>query len=219
MSNCCISPRLVHADSDVVCSNCGVVSDDLIEGSEVMQTSKIMPCDESRLGSADISPSSILHSKRQQIILKSRQNPYEKKLYDVCSALSLSHNTTRRALYLFRAIRQTKKIPLANTAFFCIWQTCKENGIDVENNAIISAVTQCFALIRVIRPKKAIFMAQSVLLDSDRQIYLPTSSVRDGDDDLRKINSEVSRRIALRLFKKDSLFKNAVAIVQHLDRS
>ena len=211
--SCCTNQRMVYTDTDVVCSSCGTISNDTMETSPVLQKSKIIPCDESRIGSADICPSSILHSKKHRNILESRQNPYEKKLFDSCSALYLNRNGIRRALYLFAAIRGTKKIPLGNAAFFCIWQTCRENNIQLDDDIITSTVKECFSLKRPIRPKKAIFMAQSTLLDCSKKIHLekPESS-----NSLKGIDSEILRRSALRLSGNCTSIQTAIDVIRYM---
>ncbi len=210
---CCTDQKLVYTDTDVVCSSCGIISDDIIESAPVSQKSKVIACDESRMGSADICPSSILHSKKHRNILESRQNPYEKKLFDCCTDLGINHNCTRRALYLFRAILHTRKIPLGIAAFFVIFQTCRENNVLMKNDTIISSVLGCFSLKRTIRPKRAIFVARSVLLDAKKQIPL----CRPDDTDsvhLRKIDSEVLRRCALRLSDMSNGVQTAVNVIE-----
>ena len=175
--SCCTNPRIVETNTDMVCTSCGVVSVNVVEAEAPTQLSKVIPCDESRIGSKDISPSSILHSKKHRNILESRVNPYEKKLFDTCNALKIPSNGIRRATYLFQTIRNTKKIPLGNNAFFCIWQTCRENEIDLEEEKISATVRECFALKRPIRTKKAIFLAQSILLDCEKEIHLEKPKV------------------------------------------
>ncbi len=216
MDYCCTNQKLVYTDTDIVCSNCGVLSDGIIEFYPAAQKSKVIPCDESRIGSADISPSSILHSKKHRNILESRSNPYEKKLFDVCSALHINHNGIRRAMYLFAAIRNTKKISLGVSAFFCIWQTCRENHIPMSNDIIISTIQEYFALKREIRPKKAIFVAQSVLLDCEKKIHLEKSKPTD-DASLKRIDSEMLRRTALQLSRRcDNNVQTAVSVIEHM---
>ncbi len=213
--DCCSNKRLVHAGIDLVCSGCGVIHDQIIEPDPVPTKSKVIPCDESRVGSADISPRSILRSRRYRNILESRRNPYEKKLFDCCAALSINRNLTRRAIYLFHAIRSTKKTPIAIVAFFSVWQTCRENDISTDNDTIILAIQKSFSLKRPIKPKNAIFVAESVLLDSAKKIHLASTKPTD-DSNLKRINSEAWRRAALRLSSKCDSVKTAVDIIEYI---
>lgn len=200
ISKCCENKKLIHKDNDIVCCNCGVIHDESIVVEPILQKSKIPTCDEGMIGSADISPSSILHSQRHRNILESRVNPYEKKLFDVCSVLSIPQTQSRRVLYLFRCIINAKKMPLGMVAFFSIYQTCKENDVKIDDTVIILAIQSCFVLKRKIKPKKAIFMAHTILLDSEKKVHL--DFIESDAKKLHTINSESLRRSAIRLSKK-----------------
>ena len=213
--SCCTDQKMIHTDTDIVCANCGIISINVVEDDPLLQKSRVIPCDEARVGSSDISPSSILHSKKQRNILESRINPYEKKLFDTCDALHISSNGIRRALYLFATIRNTKKIPLGNNAFFCIWQTCKENSIDLEDEEISATVRECFSLKRSIRTKKAIFMARSVILDCEKKVHLDKPKVEGNP--LKDLNRESLRRIAVRGADTQSELNNKVGLIMHMD--
>lgn len=216
---CCKKQRLIHTDTDIVCSACGRVFDKIIETSNTADSSsksKVIPCDESRIGSADISPSSILRSQKHRNILESRQNPYEKKLFDACNILLIPQPYCRRILYLFRAILHTKKIALGAAAFFSIYQTCKENRIRITDHAITAKIQECFSLKRPIKPKKAIFLAKSVLLDSYKEVHLEEIYHASDTQYLEDIRSEPLRRITMRLATKYRSSKTVVDIVKHM---
>lgn len=212
---CCENTQLVHTDIDIVCSNCGVIHDESMGVEVFSPKSKIPTCDEGMIGSADISPAVILHSKRHRNILESRGNPYEKKLFDACSILAIPHTHSRRALYLFRSIINTKKIPLGIIAFFSIYQTCRENDMRISEQDIVSTVQSCFVLKRKIKPKKAIFVARAVLLDSEKNIHLESTEPTDKKK-LHEINSESLRRSAIRLSKKYDTIEKAISMLDSM---
>ena len=216
---CCHNQKLIHTDIDIVCSTCGRVSDKIVENLDTapVSKSKVIPCDENRIGSAEISPPSILHSQRHRNILESRSNPYEKKLFDACNTLSIPQTHCRRILYLFRTILRIKKIALGAAAFFSIYQTCKENHIDIADYTITTKVQECFSLKRQIKPKKAIFLAKSVLLDSPKEIHLDEAYSLSDAQCLKSIKSEPLRRIIMRLSANYNSPKTVVDIVKHMD--
>ena len=215
---CCKNQQLIHTDADIVCSTCGRVFDKIVETVTTIppSKSKVIPCDESRIGSAEISPSSILHSQRHRNILESRPNPYEKKLFDACNILLIPQTHCRRILYLFRAVLRVKKIALGAAAFFSIYQTCKENHIDITDHTITTKVQECFSLKRPIKPKKAIFLAKSVLLDSHKEVHLEEIYHTSDTQYLKNIKSESLRRIVMRLSANYKSSKTVVDIVKHM---
>ena len=214
---CCKNQKLIHTDIDVVCTVCGTVSDEQIQTAPTACKSKIIACDENRMGTAQISPSSILRSRTHRNILESRTNPYDKKLYDACSILKIGQNHCRRALYIFRAVQEIKKMQHGITALFSIYQTCKENGIRATDKEIADAVTEAFDLKREIRPMKAIFAVRMAILDSDKKIHFEKVTLTEEQKRLKAIDSDKMRMAAIHLAETIGSMDRALAIMKHFE--
>ena len=214
-SFCCKNQKLIHTDTDVVCAVCGTVSDEQIHTAPTACKSKVIACDESRTGTAQISPSSILHSRTHRNILESRTNPYDKKLYDACSILKIGQTHCRRALYIFHAVQEVKKMQYGVVAFFSIYQTCKENGIHTASKEIADAVTNAFDLKREMRSMKAIFAVKMAMIDSDKKIHFEKVAFTEEQKHLRAIDSDKMRMATIHLAENFGSMDKALAIMKH----
>ena len=84
----------------------------------------------------------------------------------------------------------------------------------MNNDEIILTVKKCFSLKRSIRPKKAIFVAQAVLLDAEKKIHLDMMSA--DKNHLGNIRSDILKMSTIRLIDKRKV-KNAADIIKQMD--
>ena len=187
---------------------------------------------EGDVGSADLSPSSILRSKRHRDILnaRSRRSPFEAGLLRACATLRLSPACCRRAAYLSRLVTGAAgRSARGNLAFFSIYRACLEYGVRSAGEAdMAAAVRAAFGLRRRIRPMRALFAVESVLIQhgrewraglegAGRQEHGPCPEA--GPERRRRalllsIRSEPLRRSALRLHEGGTSMRGAVGIVR-----
>ena len=214
---CCKNPRLVYTDEEVVCSNCGVTRPgEEMEVVEHEPVTKVLVSEEERLGSPDIAPSSILRSKKHANILRTRTNPMEKKMADACNKLGLHQGASRRALNIFKRLMDVRKGctgGYGGIAFFALYQTCREYGIRHKNDDYSKAVSDAFSLRRRIRPQKAIFQCESMMLSNNMSV-----DIRYKDSEQKRLeglDTVVQQRAYLQL-KKTYPEERAVQIVRRM---
>lgn len=194
---CCGRPNLVETNEEVVCQTCGRCVDQLVAPEQHEPLSKVSVSDEGALGSQEIAPRTILNSRRHANILRSNKMPKEKKLADACTKLNLHQSAARRGLHIFRRLMDTGVPGTGEIAFFSIFQACREFGVHISHSEIKAAINDAFSLHRPIKPQKAIFRCESIIMEHRINIEIPRTINKDKD--LLTLHSVSQQRALIRL--------------------
>ena len=254
---CCLRPRTVVDGHERVCSSCGTVHEERLPDDGTSQgeraesgllAARVRVDSEGAVGTRDISPPSVLRSKRHRLMLEGARDPFHATLQRACGMLSLPPACCRRAAHVARAVRSRcaggAHLRRACVAYFAIFRTCAEYGIDADEADMAGAVRAAFVVRRAFRPRHAIFAVEAVLVESGGIDECIGDGGRGGDGDgdgggdgdgdgnvrpqpcagaaacharLGRIASEPLRRSALRLFDSGAPLAVAVEIARRFE--
>ena len=250
---CCLRPRTVVDGHERVCSSCGTVHEERLPDDGASQgerassgilAARIRVDNEGAVGTRDISPRSVLRSKRHRQILEGARDPFEATLQRACGLLSLPPACCRRAAHIARAVRGrcAGGAPLrrACVAYFAIYRTCAEYGIAAAEADMAGAVRAAFAVRRTFRPRRAVFSVEALLVESggidecigdgrlrpgadssgadkESRARRPAGARAGAAAPLKRIASEQLRRSALRLCDSGAPLAVAVEIARRLE--
>lgn len=177
---CCLRPRIVLDGHEMVCSACGAVADERLPDSGggrdsgraesgVLAARVRVDCEDA-VGTRDISPPSVLRSRRHRRMLEGARDPFDAALQRACGMLSLPPACCRRAAHIARAVRArcAGGAPLRrpSVAYFAIYRTCAEYGTGASEADMAGAVRAAFAVRRTFRPRHAVFAVEALLVES-----------------------------------------------------
>ena len=176
---CCPRPRIVVDGHEAVCASCGTVGEERLpddgSGREERAESGLLAArvrvgDEAAVGTRDVSPPSVLRSKRYRRIFEGARDPFDATLQRACGMLSLPPACCRRAAHVARAVRARcaggAPPRRACVAYFAIYRTCSEYGIGASEDEMAGAVRAAFAVKRAFRPRRAVFAVGALLAES-----------------------------------------------------
>lgn len=236
-ARCCLRPAVVEDGHESVCTSCGTVHEerrpdagpDRPERAESgVQAARLRPGDEAAVGTRDVSPRSVVRSKKYRRILEGTRDPFEAALRRACGMLSLTPACCGRAAHLARAARarcaRTAPVRRACVAYFAIYKACSEHGMRIAEADMAGAVCAAFAVRRRFRPRRAVFAVESILVESGglEEVLGAGPGGLDGGPGggpacLRRIGSEPLRRSALRLSDSGTPLGAAVEMAMRLE--
>ena len=162
-----------------VCSSCGTVHEERLPDAGPSQgeraesgllAARVRVDNEGAVGTRDISPPSVLRSKRHRRILEGARDPFDATLQRACGLLSLPPACCRRAAHIARAVRRRcaggAHLRRACVAYFAIYRTCAEYGVGAAEADMAGAVRAAFAVRRTFRPRRAVFAVEALLVES-----------------------------------------------------
>ena len=179
---CCLRPRIVIDGHERVCSSCGAVAEERLpdaggggpdgggRAESGLLAARVRVDDEGAVGTRDISPPSVLRSRRHRRMLEGARDPFDAALQRACGILSLPPACCRRAAHIARAVRSrcAGGMPLRRpcVAYFAIYRTCAEYGTGASEDEMAGAVRAAFAVRRTFRPRRAVFAVEALLVES-----------------------------------------------------
>ena len=182
---CCPSPRVVRDDHEMVCASCGTVSEERLPEAAAqpggraesgLLAARVRADDEGAVGTRDVSPPSVLRSRRYRRMLEGARDPFGAALQRACGMLSLPPACCRRAARIAGAVRARcvggagpgGGPPLRRpcVAYFAIYRTCAEYGVGASEGEMAGAVRAAFAVRRAFRPRRAVFAVEALLVES-----------------------------------------------------
>lgn len=176
---CCLRPRMLVDGHERVCSSCGTVHEERLPDDGPSQggraesgllAARVRVDSEGAVGTRDISPPSVLHSRRHRRMLEGARDPFDAMLQRACGLLSLPPACCRRAAHIARMVRGRRAAgaPLRRpcVAYFAIYRTCAEYGIGAAEADMSGAVRAAFAVRRTFRPRRAVFAVEALLVES-----------------------------------------------------
>ena len=176
---CCPRPRVVVDGHEAVCASCGTVREERLpdDGSgregragSGLLAARVRVGDEAAVGTRDVSPPSVLRSKRYRRMLEGARDPFDATLQRACGMLSLPPACCRRAAHVARMVRARcaggAPPRRACVAYFAIYRTCSEYGIGASEDEMAGAVRAAFAVKRAFRPRRAVFAVGALLAES-----------------------------------------------------
>ena len=237
---CCLRPAAVEDGHESVCTSCGTVLEerrpdagpDRPERAESgVQAARVRAGCEAAVGTRDVSPRSIMRSKKYRRILEGARDPFEAALRRACGMLSLPPACCGRAAHLARAARarcgRTAPVRRACVAYFAIYKACAEYGIRSTEDDMAGAVRAAFSVKRRFRPRRAVFAVESILVESGGLEGVlgadaagpagPAGPAGAGAACLRRIASEPLRRSALRLSDQGTPLEAAVEMAMRFE--
>ena len=182
---CCPRPRVVRDDHEMVCASCGTVSEERLPEAAAqpggraesgLLAARVRADDEGAVGTRDVSPPSVLRSRRYRRMLEGARDPFGAALQRACGMLSLPPACCRRAARIAGAVRARCAggagpgggPPLRRpcVAYFAIYRTCAEYGVGASEGEMAGAVRAAFAVRRAFRPRRAVFAVEALLVES-----------------------------------------------------
>lgn len=176
---CCLRPRTVVDGHERVCASCGTVHEERLpdagpapgeRAESGLLAARVRVDNEGAVGTRDISPPSVLRSRRHRRMLEGARDPFDAMLQRACGMLSLPPACCRRAAHVARAVRGRcaggATLRRACVAYFAIYRTCAEYGIGADEADMAAAVRAAFAVRRTFRPRRAVFAVEAVLVES-----------------------------------------------------
>lgn len=182
---CCRRPRVVRDDHEMVCASCGTVSEERLPEAAAqpggraesgLLAARVRADDEGAVGTRDVSPPSVLRSRRYRRMLEGARDPFGAALQRACGMLSLPPACCRRAARIAGAVRARcaggagpgGAPPLRRpcVAYFAIYRTCAEYGVGASEGEMAGAVRAAFAVRRAFRPRRAVFAVEALLVES-----------------------------------------------------
>lgn len=176
---CCLRPRMLVDGHERVCSSCGTVHEERLPDDGPSQggraesgllAARVRVDNEDAVGTRDISPPSVLRSRRHRRMLEGARDPFDAMLQRACGLLSLPPACCRRAAHIARMVRGRRAAGAALrrpcVAYFAIYRTCAEYGIGASEADMSGAVRAAFAVRRTFRPRRAVFAVEAVLVEA-----------------------------------------------------
>lgn len=182
---CCRRPHIVRDDHEMVCASCGTVSEERLPEAAAQDggraesgllAARVRADDEGAVGTRDVSPPSVLRSRRHRRMLEGARDPFGAALQRACGILSLPPACCRRAARIAHAVRARCAggagpgggSPLRRpcVAYFAIYRTCAEYGVGASEDEMAGAVRAAFAVRRTFRPRRAVFAVEALLVES-----------------------------------------------------
>ena len=176
---CCLRPRMLVDGHERVCSSCGTVHEERLPDDGPSQggraesgllAARVRVDNEDAVGTRDISPPSVLRSRRHRRMLEGARDPFDAMLQRACGLLSLPPACCRRAAHIARMVRGRRAAGAALrrpcVAYFAIYRTCAEYGIGASESDMSGAVRAAFAVRRTFRPRRAVFAVEAVLVEA-----------------------------------------------------
>ena len=253
---CCLRPRTVVDGHERVCASCGTVHEERLpdagpapgeRAASGLLAARVRVDNEGAVGTRDISPPSVLRSRRHRRMLEGARDPFDAMLQRACGLLSLPPACCRRAAHVARVVRGRcaggATLRRACVAYFAIYRTCAEYGIGAGEADMAAAVRAAFAVRRTFRPRRAVFAVEAVLVESGgigecigdgrpprgggdgghdggaprRPCAAAASAEEAYSAHLGRIASEPLRRSALRLYDSGAPIAVAVEIARRLE--